>query len=116
MSLSGTLRTALNKMMKTQTTNSARILKATWLRWVTEVANEMNITLNFTHDNWYIVENCLQQLENVSTMTPVPASLETMSLSQRTTFLDKSIKSLLKISLSEDDKRRVFASYNSLVV
>ncbi|KAI9473466.1 MAG: hypothetical protein EXX96DRAFT_488047 [Benjaminiella poitrasii] len=107
---------ALDEITKTGKAKSTRILKSSWVRWVTEVANEMNITLNFTHDNWYIVENRLQQLTNETIITAAPVSLETMSSSQRISSSARSSKSSLGISLSEEDKRRVIASYNSLDV
>lgn len=107
---------ALDEITKTRKAKSTRILKTAWARWVTEVADEINITLNFTHNNRYIVENRLQQLKNEIIITAAPASLETMSSSQRTPSSARSSKSSLGISLSEEDKGRVLASYNSLDV
>ena len=34
---------ASDEIIKTRTTESARVLKASWKRWATEIANEMNI-------------------------------------------------------------------------
>ncbi|KAI9480884.1 MAG: hypothetical protein EXX96DRAFT_196558 [Benjaminiella poitrasii] len=107
---------ALDEITKTRKTKLARILNATWVRWAIDVANKMNITLNFIHDSWYIVENRLQQLKNESIMTATLASSETMSSSQRRPSSARSGKSSLGISLSEKDKGRVLASYNNLDV
>lgn len=61
---------ALDEIMKTSKPKpTSRVLKSLWRKWVTDVAIETGVTVDFTLDNWFIVDKRLQKSVNQFTTT-----------------------------------------------
>lgn len=105
---------AVNEILKTRTANSARTLKASRTRYAKNIADNMNINLDFSCNNWYIIVRQLEQLGNTPTTTTASAPISGISSSRRLPYSVKSNNSSLGVPLSEDDKREIIASYNNV--
>ncbi|CAO3703556.1 unnamed protein product [Rhizopus stolonifer] len=106
---------ASDEIIKTRSTDSIRLLKSLWTKWVSIVAKQMNITVNYKYNNWHIIEKRLQ-LEKLSSITSTLSSDETTSAlaSSSETISSRSGKSTLKIQLSDDDKIEILGLYDCL--
>lgn len=121
--------TGSNEIVKTYTTNSSRLLKSSWKRWVAEVAEESGIDLDFTREKRFIVENCLNKLEGVQNERPsppalsvdlnlfkVPSPVASSSAKSSIKSSTKSSRSSLGIQLTELEKEQIINSYDSINV
>jgi hypothetical protein len=106
---------ASDEIIKTRSSGTLRLLKSSWTRWVSVVAKEMNITVDYKYNNWHIIERRLQS-EKLSSITPSLSSDVTISTqsSSNSFILNKSKKSTLGVPLSEDDKTTVLETYDRL--
>lgn len=112
---------ASDEIIKTRSTDEIRLLRSSWKKWVSIVAKQMNITVDYNYDNWHIIEKRLR-LEKLSTITSTPSSDETISapspsnntISSRSSKSSKSSKSTLGIPLSDDDNIKILGLYDRL--
>lgn len=106
---------ASDEIIKTRSTDSIRLLKGSWRKWVSIVAKQMNITVDYKYENWHIIEKRLR-LEKLPTITSTPSSDEIISApsSSNNTISSSSSKSTLGIPLSDDDKIKMLGLYDRL--
>lgn len=106
---------ASDEIIKTRSTDSIRLLKGLWRKWVSIVAKQMNITVDYKYENWHIIEKRLR-LEKLPTITSTPSSDEIISApsSSNNTISSSSSKSTLGIPLSDDDKIKILGLYDRL--
>lgn len=106
---------ASDEIIKTRSTDSIRLLKSSWKRWVSIVAKQMNITVDYKYENWHIIKKRLR-LEKLQTITSTPSSDEIISApsSSNNTISSRSSKSTLGIPLSDGDKIKILGLYDRL--